>query len=594
MKKLINTIKSFFISLRKLYVIFEKKQRLQSIFLFVGVFVCAMLETLGVSAIIPFVLVLFSPDEMLENKYVKLISDMFGVSNYHRLLLVTAGLIVGIYLVKNIILLVFKYYQGKFHNDIECSLTIKLYTMFMNRPYAYYLNANTAEVIRGITNDIIQVAQVLDGFLGVFSEGFTILLIGIFVVYLDPIMALGLIGTAVFLVLLFAFGFKKKTTELGMICRDVFAKRNKTVMESVSGYKEISVYQKKKFFIDDYSDVSRFAARKNTLNLFIMTVPYYVIETVFIASLLGLTCYKISSGSDTTTYATLISTLVVAAVRILPSISNISKSFNILTYNHVGLDAAYDNIVEVKDSAEAKDLLKVPSTEEDSIRFTDNIVLKDVSFRYPNTDKDVFSSVDITINKNNSVAFVGESGAGKTTLLDVLLGLLEPHKGEILMDGKDIRTIPFAWAKTIGYVPQSVYMIDDTIRKNIAFGISEDEIDDNRIWEVLKDAQLDEFIKNLPDGLDTMVGERGIRFSGGQRQRISIARAMYHDPHILVLDEATSALDNETEKEVMNAIDRLHGKMTIIIVAHRLSNIENCDIVYRVGDGKIIKERSKE
>lgn len=551
-----------------------------------------MLETLGVSAIIPFVLVLFSPEEMLENKYVKMISDIFGVADYHSLLLVTAALIVGIYLFKNIILLVFKYFQGKFHNDIECTLTIKLYTMFMNRPYAYYLNANTADVIRGITNDIAQVAQVLDGFLGVFSEGFTILLIGIFVVYMDPLMALGLIGTAVLLVLVFAFGFKRKTTELGIICRDVFAGRNKTVMESVAGYKEISVYQKKKYFIDDYSRISKYAAEKNTLNLFIMIVPYYVIETVFIASLLGLTCYKISTGANTATYATLISTLVVAAVRILPSISNISRSFSILTYNHVGLDAAYDNIVEVRQKRPEEFLNTVPAPGEDEITFDKDIVLKDVSFRYPNTDTDVFSDVNVTINKNDSVAFVGESGAGKTTLLDVLLGLLEPHKGEVLMDGRDVGSIPFAWARTIGYVPQSVYMIDDTIRKNIAFGLSEEDIDDNKVWEVLKEAQLDDFVRNLPDGLDTMVGERGIRFSGGQRQRISIARALYHDPSILVLDEATSALDNETEKEVMRSIDGLHGKMTIIIVAHRLSTIENCDIVYRVGDGRLSLERN--
>lgn len=588
MGKIIGTLKSFWGLLKKLITILDKKQRLQSLFLLFGVFVCASLETLGVSAVIPFVLVLFSPETMLENDYIKKIADIFNATDYHKLLFITAFLIVAVYLLKNAVLLFFKYFQGKFHNDIECSLTIKQYRMFMLRPYAFYLNTNTSDVIRGITNDTVQVAQVIDGFIGIFSEGFTVLMIGIFVVCMDPMMAFGLIGTAVLLVLIFALGFKKKTTELGIICRDVFSAKNKSVMESVSGYKEISVYQKKDHFVDEYSKISQYAAKKNTINLFIMKVPYCVIETVFIASLLGLTCLKISMGGDSAQFASMVGTLVVAAIRILPSISNVSNSINILTYNRMGLEAAYENTMQVQAEEEAY-IMHRDNHKDDDIFFEKQVELKDIYFRYPNTDVDVMKGVSLKINRNESVAFVGESGAGKSTLLDILLGLLEPQSGGVLMDGHNIKDIPFAWARTIGYVPQTVYLMDDTIRKNVAFGIDEKDIDDEMIYKALKEAQLYDFVKELPEGLDTVVGERGIRFSGGQRQRISIARALYHNPEILVLDEATSALDNETEKEVMKAIDDLHGKMTIVIVAHRLSTIENCDTVYVVENGRALR-----
>lgn len=590
MKKIYNTVKSFIILFKKLWTILEKKQRFQSLGLLVGVFVCATLETIGVSAIIPFVLVLFSPQTMLENKYIKIMSDMFNITDYYQLLFTTAAMIVAVYLIKNATLLFFRYFQGKFHNDIECSLTVKQYRMFMLRPYEFYLNVNTADVIRGISNDIIQVAQVIDGFIGLFSEGLTVIMIGIFVVIMDPVMAAGLVGTAVVLVLIFALLFKKKTKELGIICRDVFSLRNKSVMESVSGYKEISVYQKKEFFIDDYAKICRYAADKNTINLFIQRVPYCVIETVFIAALLGLTCYKISGGGDSGAFASIVSSLVVAAIRILPSISNLSQSISILMYNHVGLDAAYENTMQVRREETIYSEIKNNHSDDD-VRFEKTVSLNNVSFHYPNTDVNVLNDINLVINKNESVAFVGESGAGKSTLLDIVLGLLKPQKGTVCMDDQDINDIPFAWARTIGYVPQSVYMMDDSIRRNVAFGVEEKDIDDAKVWKALQEAQLDEFVKELPKGLDTEVGERGIRFSGGQRQRISIARALYHNPEILVLDEATSALDNETEKEVMRAIDGLHGKMTIIIVAHRLSTIENCDKVYRVENGNVSCER---
>lgn len=234
------------------------------------------------------------------------------------------------------------------------------------------------------------------------------------------------------------------------------------------------------------------------------------------------------------------------------------------------------------------DTLEVPK---ERMEVRDKIELKNITFAYPNTEKLIFDHAQCEIPIGNSVGIVGTTGSGKSTIVDVLLGLLRAQEGEVLADGVNVMTDYRKWLRNVGYIPQSIFMMDDTIRKNVAFGVPEDEIDEERIWKVLKDARLDEFVKKLPEGLETGIGERGIRISGGQRQRIGIARALYDDPEVLVLDEATSALDNDTEAAIMKSIEQLHGKKTLIIIAHRLQTIENCDIVYRVEDGKIKRER---
>lgn len=586
-KSFIININTFFIMLKQMKEILNKKQKAQCLILLVGVFVCAMLETLGVSAIIPFVVVMFSREGLMQNQYVKLISDILDISTYQELLIATALIIIIVYLVKNVSLLIFQYYQGKVHNVIEKELMTKQYRMFMLRPYSFYLNINTAEVMRGLSGDIVQVAQTMDAFIGLASELITVLMIGAFIVVMDPIMAFSLILIAGFIALIFVLGFKRKTSELGSKCREIFYKRSKIVLETVGGYKEISIRQKKEHFIEEYGKVNDDACRMNTLYMLIMKIPSRAVETVFISSLLIVACVRIGFYDDNSQFVSLIGAMGVAAIRILPSISSISNHINSLIYNRPSLEAAYNNITQVRqEEGKYSSLLKNQNTSHE-VKFENDISLKNVYYRYDNTDKDILKDVSLKIRKNESVGFIGESGAGKSTLLDVLLGLLKPQQGGVYMDDVDIDDIPFAWAEAVGYVPQNVFLIDDSIRNNIAFGLKADEIEDERVWDCLKQAKLDEFVKRLPNGLDTEVGERGVRFSGGQRQRVAIARALYHDPQILVLDEATSALDNETEKEVMEAIDGFRGKLTIIIVAHRLSTIEKCNKVYVVGNGNV-------
>lgn len=309
---------------------------------------------------------------------------------------------------------------------------------------------------------------------------------------------------------------------------------------------------------------------------------------------MGIACIRIMIGTNLNTFVPVLGTFAVGAFRILPSISKISSRLNAIAFYRPCLQSTYDNLKEINEYDEQymPTLQQEHISLEKEISFQNCLEIRNISWKYLNAKNNVLQNLSLTIHKGESVAFIGASGAGKTTLADVIMGLLEPQSGAVEVDGTDIFSIPHQWARTIGYVPQSVFLIDDTVRGNVAFGLKEENVFDDKIWAALEEAQLKEFIESLPLGLDTIVGERGVKFSGGQRQRIAIARALYENPDILVLDEATAALDTETENAVMESIDALQGFKTLIIVAHRLTTIRNCDKIYEIKDG-IAVERSK-
>ncbi|MDE7240058.1 MAG: ABC transporter ATP-binding protein/permease, partial [Lachnospiraceae bacterium] len=441
---------------------------------------------------------------------------------------------------------------------------------------------------------------VIDAFSMLFAETLTCVLLGVFLVYLNPLFAIGLVFLALLTTFTMVLAFKKKTAECGRQCREAFSKRYQYVYQPINGYKEISVSQRKQYFIDQFRKEADRACRFNTQYLFICKLPTRVIETVFISGLVLLVCLitMFGSGEATAQFVMVLGAVAVAAVRILPAISSITTNMNGLVYNRLSLEEAYQNILHARErEAEltGKEKEKVEHPNRGYEGFQTELTVRNVWWRYPESEKHVLEDTSLTIRKGEAVALIGESGAGKTTLADIILGLLRPQKGEVLVDGVDIYSIPKQWAKTIGFVPQNVFLIDDTVRHNVAFGIYEDEIEEEKIIRALKSAQIYDFVQGLPHGIDTMVGEGGIKFSGGQRQRIAIARALYDNPDILVLDEATSALDNETESAVMQSIDALKGTKTLIIIAHRLSTIQNCNKVYEVKGGKaVLQERIKE
>lgn len=589
MKKLFINIHTFREMFGQMKRLLNKKRRVQCMGLFLGMIISSFMEMLGVGAIIPFALILFSPEELMQSEIIKKIGDIGLYSTYEQLVLLIGVAIVLIYFLKNVLVLLYQYLQGKFRSALQQEMTNLVFKSYMNRPYSFFLNVNTSELIRGVREDISGVSATLDGFCGLFAELLTCIMIGLFILCMDPVLALALIGVAVLIAGGIVLGFKRRTSYIGEKFRDASGESYNVTFQALQGYKEIIVTDKRDFFIKKNEEVNKKSFKLCTSYIFIQKMPGRVIETAFIASLLSVAIVRVLQGGDTSSFVALLSAIGVAAIRILPSITNITNHMSTLIYNRIALNAAHENVMSIlgeKCDVDGRSEKSEPVPAANGI-----ISVHNLNFRYGNTEKEILKEVCFEIEKGDSIGIIGESGAGKSTLLDVILGLLIPQNGQVSYGGVEIEKIPRKWARLIGYVPQSVFLLDDSIRRNIAWGVEDSEISDELVWEAIREAKLETIVNELPGGLDTVVGERGVRFSGGQRQRLAIARALYHKPEILFLDEATSALDNETEAEVMKEIEHLHGKLTIIIVAHRLTTIEKCDRVFEVVDGNVILKK---
>lgn len=582
--------------IRELAYVMNRRQQRQCIFAFCAMMVAAVFETLGVGVIIPFVVSIAQPAELLRNEYVRVVTDALHITSTTGLIAIMAFGVIIIYILKNVIILLSNYVQIRFRNNLERDLSVLMLDSYMKRPYTYFLEANSGDILRGVNSDISGVAQIVDGFFGFFSEMLTFGLICIFLIYLNPVIAIGLIASISICAVLIVYGFKGKINRLGRRAREVFARRFEYANQAVGGIKEITVMQRRESFTKQYDIASEVAADCNTSYQFTSRVPAKVIEIVFISSIVLMCTIGIGEEFNIVEIIPQLSAIAIACVRVLPSISTMTASINTLVYYRVTLESTCENVKEAEAYTRWRQEYRREKETDNNIydgktEFTDSIKIEHIRWKYNNTIKYVLDDLSLEIQKGEAIGLIGESGAGKSTLADIILGLLKPQAGSVLVDGLDIFAMPEQWAKMIGYVPQTVFLADDTIRNNVAFGLPEDEIDEELIWKALEQAQLKSFVEKLPEGLDTIVGERGIKFSGGQRQRVAIARALYYNPEILVLDEATSALDTETETAVMEAIDTLQGHKTLIIVAHRLTTIKNCDVIYEIMDGLAVRRK---
>ncbi len=584
-------IKTFFRMYRQLNDILTiGEKRKAKIIAFLSVF-CALFETLGVGIILPFILAMLQPEQLKEYPKVAFLLDLFGINTPAQIVAFVGIGVIVVYIVKNGFILLFNRYRLYFRNGLERDLSIKMLRSYIHRPYSFFLNVNSSEIMRGITGDNAAVAVALDAYTTLFNEGLTCFMLGIMLIILNPIMALGIMVLALGLVLVMVLVLKKRVGIYAIKAREAFGERYRYSYESVNGIKEIDVMKRQEKFLAKFARASTVAADNNTNYLWVAMLPSRLTETFFISGLVIIVVISFAFANDMSIIAAQLSALGVAAVRILPSVSNMSNAMNSLVFQRVALENAYNNLVEENIKNLNTDVETMSETKPEECGFKESIEIEEISWKYNDRLPDVLANLSMTIKKGESVGLIGESGAGKTTLADILLGLFKPQKGIVKVDGKSIFDKATNWHRMVGYVPQSVFLIDDTIRNNILFGIDEKDADEDQLKRAIEQAQLSDFVSKQEKGLDTILGERGIKISGGQRQRIAIARALYYDPDILVLDEATSALDNETEAAVIEAINALQRVKTLIIVAHRLTTIEKCDTVYEIKDGKAIKVR---
>ena len=578
---------------QKLNYIFDKKQKGRFVVLAVMILIGGVFETLGVSMLIPAVNAIMQPDLVREKieKFPALshfLTQDLQLNTDAKLLCALFGFLIGLYVVKNLYLLLLAYKQNRFIARARNDMISRVMREFLNRPYEEYLGADIPTVFRITDGDIPHTFSLVLALLQLMTECVVSLFLVIYLIRVNWQMTLLLMLVLALLTLWNAKVLKKKLNAIGKRNQDIQSRIAKWRIQSIYGLKDVKVLNRQDFFIRNYYESGKVGAELATKYAVLNNLPHLVIETIFMATILGFMMALLTSGQNLSAFLPQLMAFGVAAIRVMPSANRINTYMTEIAYEQPSLDFVYENLTDAMKTNKkmAAERAKVAGG---ALHLEKEIRLEGITFRYPDGDRNIFTDASMVIPKGKSVGIKGASGAGKSTIVDILLGLLHVQKGEITCDGANIFSNYESWLSQIGYIPQSIYLIDESIRDNIAFGIDEREIDDARIREVAAEAQLLEFIDSLPEGLDTKIGDRGVRLSGGQRQRIGIARALYHNPEILVFDEATSALDNETEAALMGAINSFHGRKTMIIIAHRLNTIENCDLIYEVKGEKITR-----
>lgn len=571
----------------KFLCLFSRKEKFQILVIFFLILVGALFETFVVGLIYPFISILKRPEIIYENKILSWIYNILQIKSTKQFLIwITIGIIV-IYLIKNSYLVFSTYAQSRFIFNKRISFSRRLLTFYLYQPYTFHLQRNSAELLYKVN---MIVPSLFNGFLlfvlmFVIETITTMLILGLLIM-VKPIPSLitaSVLGITTFI---FYRIIRVKIGVLGKLSQCHGEKMVQWVSQGLGGLKETKILGREDFFINMYNKNSIGFVRAEQFVHIINQLPRPFLETMCVICMLIIMLLIVAQDREFQSIIPTLSLFVVAAFRVIPSMNRIFAAATKVRYTKHSLEVIYNDLFLFNKEFGA--ISKKEACTKISIVFDKVIELKNVYYKYPNATKSALSGISIKIPKYYSVGFVGPSGAGKTTIVDVILGLLIPTQGEMLVDGRNTQEILSSWQYQIGYIPQNIYLSDDTIRHNIAFGLPDEQINEERIWSVLAFAQIEHLVNSLPDKLDAYIGERGIRLSGGQRQRIGIARALYHDPSVLIMDEGTASLDNEMEMAVMQAIRCLSGKKTIIIIAHRLSTVKNCDILYFLKDGKIV------
>lgn len=571
-------------TLNKILFLLNKKQKKQLFIIGFVLLIGILFEMLGIGIIFPALAILFKSDLSNEFPVLKPILSYWGNPSREKLIGFGMVFLSLIYVLKSLILVYSSWKQSSFLANVHQELSKRLYFGYLAMPYSFHINSNSSKLISNIQTEVGMFHNTSNAFLIISTEMTVVVGILTVLLFMNPILVLTLSFFLFFAVFIFIKGTKKKLSTWGKERQLYEAEVSKNLYQTLGGIKIISLMHVTDYFksiFDDYNlKRSRLLAKTSTLQL----VPRIYLELLIVMSIVLLVLITLWFRKSIIDLLPILGVFVVAAFRLMPSINRIMASLQILRYSLPIIDLIFEEVSK----NEAANFISTPTNKEELTIF-ETISICNVYFNYNDNEVNVLSGITLNIQKGEYLGFVGTSGSGKSTLIDILLGLLTPTSGEILIGEKNLLECKSSWQKLIGYVPQNIHLNDDTIRRNIAFGIPDFQISDERVLQCLSDAQLLEFVNESKLGLDTNVGDQGVKLSGGQRQRIGIARALYHNPQILVFDEATSALDVNSEAGVIEAINKIKGDKTVIVVAHRFSTVMDCDRVCRFEKGQIIQ-----
>jgi ATP-binding cassette subfamily C protein len=575
---------------RNLKILFEFKDRIKLLIMFIANIFSAIFELIGIGSIPIFAMIIVDVDTfMLKiSKYVS--TDIFeGMSN-QTITIYAGSIMILIFILKNVLLFFINLIQARLLKNLRSITSNKLFEYYITLPYLEIMNKNPATLIRTMETDIAFTYMCVQSYIVLFKEFLVLLLIFILLFLVDPIISgfsFLLVGIPV---LLFYAYYRSSLKTKGVFLQQSMDQKMKTINQSFGLIKETKIMSREGFFLKYFFKINQKVEELGLFSHMISVSPRLFLEVMALISVASVSIILIYLGRSPETILPIISLLSVSVIRFIPSFTAISTSLTNLRFRTPSLNLITNELkkYEVYKSSFIKNLKENKNFEAKKAELRKNILLKDVSFNYESRDKIAVNNVNIDIKKGSIVGIIGRSGSGKSTLVDIILGLLDPAKGNIYVDDKNLNDFKKSWQKQIGYIPQDIYLLDDTIRNNIVFGIDERNIDENLINEVIKLAQLEKLVNSLPNKLETVVGNRGIKLSGGERQRIAIARAIYNKPLILILDEATSALDIDNENKILDEIYENKKDKTILIISHRNNTVKNCDMIYVMENGRIV------
>ena len=574
--------------LRELRDIFPRKQRLLFVLLFFLQWIGTAFDFFGVSLILPFLNVLLNPTASHNAAWYRWLAGLLHAETDSAVLLALTFTIMAVYVLKNLYRLLMLHLSVRLVAANRVRMGARMLRCYMDKPYTFHLQRNTAEILRSITGDVGGAFAVVSTLMGLVSSVLIVAVLVVFLLVVDVWMTLAVSAALLVCSALYFFLVRGRIRKAGAESRDYSAKMYKAIHQAMGGIKEVKLMGRERFFVAEYEHAGAQSVELGRRYSIMAALPNLLIETLCVCSVLGVVACRIASGADLAAVVPSLSAFALAAVRLLPRVSSINSAINTIAFQRPALDALHRDLQESE--REERERAAQGRQTPDPVQPVGDIVLTGVSYTYPDRGEKVLQNVNLRIRRGQCVGIVGVTGAGKTTLVDVMLGLLRPDSGTVRCGAQDICENSAAWQRQIGYIPQNIYLTDDTIRSNVALGLAPEQIDEAAVWRALESAQLADFVRGLRDGLDTVIGERGVRLSGGQRQRVGIARALYRDPALVFFDEATSSLDSETETAVMQAVHALGAEKTIIIVAHRLTTLRDCDVIYRVTDGGVEEE----